>query len=46
MPAIYKNIQVAYVDCDEAEELVENLNVETVQTVLVMHPIGSEARET
>ena len=46
MPSVYKNVQVAYVDCDEAEDLVDELNVDTVQTVVVLHPIGSEARST
>ena len=44
MPSIYKNVQVAYVDCDEAEDLIDSLDVDTVQTVVVLHPIGSESR--
>ena len=40
MPKVYKNVRLAYVDCDESD-LVETLDVETVQTLVVLHPEGS-----
>jgi thioredoxin-like negative regulator of GroEL len=40
MPKIYSNLKFAYVDCDESD-LVDTLDVENVQTVLVIHPEGS-----
>ena len=41
MPKVYKSVQVAYVDCDEADDLVDTLDVETVQTIVILHPTGS-----
>lgn len=41
MPKVYQNVQVAYVDCDEAEDLVDALDVETVQTIVILHPTGA-----
>jgi glutaredoxin-related protein len=38
---VYKSVQVAYVDCDEADDLVDTLDVETVQTIVILHPTGS-----
>ena len=49
MPAIYANVQVAYVDCDEEEAggLVEGMGVDSVQTIIIMHPLGAaEPRDT
>lgn len=37
MPQAYNKVQLAYVDCDESE-LVDVLDVDTVQTVAVIHP--------
>jgi thioredoxin-like negative regulator of GroEL len=30
MPKIYKNITFLYIDCDEAEDIIDYLNVDTV----------------
>jgi glutaredoxin-related protein len=40
MPNVYQNVQLAYVDCDESD-LVDTLEVENVQTLVVVHPEGS-----
>lgn len=40
MPKVYKNLQFAYVDCDESD-LVDTFDVENVQTVVTVHPEGS-----
>ena len=40
MPNVYTNLKFAYVDCDESD-LVDTLDVENVQTVVVVHPEGS-----
>ena len=40
MPKVYQNVRLAYCDCEESE-LVETLDVETVQTIAVIHPQGS-----
>jgi Grx4 family monothiol glutaredoxin len=37
MPKAYKSVRLGYVDCDESD-LVDTLDVETVQTVVVIHP--------
>lgn len=42
VPKVYKNIRVAYIDCDEADDLVDELDVDTVQTLVIIHPDGSE----
>ena len=41
MPKVYKNVRLAYLDCDEASDLVDALDVEHVQTLVVLHPDGS-----
>jgi hypothetical protein len=38
MPKVYQNIRFLYIDCDEAEDIIDFLNVDSVQTVVVMHP--------
>lgn len=40
VPKVYENVVPCYIDCDEAEEILEKLDVETVQTLVVMHPEG------
>jgi len=40
MPKVYQSVFVAYIDCDESD-LVDTLNVDTVQTVVILHPDGS-----
>lgn len=45
MPKIYKNITFLYIDCDEAEDIIDYLNVDTVQTIVVMHPQASSKEE-
>lgn len=40
MPKVYHSLFVAYIDCDESD-LIDTLNVETVQTVVILHPEGS-----
>lgn len=45
MPKIYKNITFLYIDCDEAEDIIDYLNVDTVQTIVVMHPQASTKEE-
>ena len=40
MPKVYKSIRLAYVDCDESD-LVDVLDVDTVQSLVVLHPEGS-----
>jgi len=37
MPKAYHSVCLGYVDCDESD-LVDTLDVETVQTVVVIHP--------
>lgn len=37
MPQAYTKVQLAYVDCDESE-LVDVLDIDTVQTIAVIHP--------
>ena len=41
VPKVYKNVRVAYIDCDEADELIDELDVDTVQTLVIIHPDGS-----
>ena len=41
MPKVYKNVRLAYLDCDVAEDLVDALDVEHVQTLVLLHPEGS-----
>lgn len=38
MPQVYTNIVFTYINCDDAEDIIEFLNVDTVQTVVVIHP--------
>ena len=40
MPKAYKSVILTYVDCDESD-LVDTLDVDTVQTLCVVHPEGS-----
>ena len=40
MPKAYSSLSLAYVDCDESD-LVDTLEVDTVQTLVVVHPEGS-----
>ena len=40
MPKAYKNVKLTFVDCDESD-LVEVLDIENVQTLVVLHPEGS-----
>lgn len=40
MPKVYKNVRLGYVDCDESD-LVDTLDVDTVQTLVIIHPEGS-----
>lgn len=40
MPKAYSSLSLAYVDCDESD-LVDTLDVDTVQTLVVVHPEGS-----
>ena len=40
-PKVYKNVRLAYVDCDESSDLADTLEVENVQTLVVLHPDGS-----
>ena len=41
---VYKHIKTAFVnaDDDETEELLDEIKVETVQTLVVFHPEGSQ----
>lgn len=40
MPKAYNSLSLAYVDCDESD-LVDTLDVDTVQTLVIVHPEGS-----
>jgi hypothetical protein len=40
MPKVYQNVRLAYCDSEESD-LVDTLDVETVQTIVVIHPQGS-----
>lgn len=40
LPKMYQNVRFAYVDCDSSD-LVDTLDVENVQTLVVIHPEGS-----
>lgn len=42
VPKVFKNLRVIYIDCDEAEDLVDELDVDTVQTLVVIHPQESK----
>ena len=44
MPSVYQNLRLAYVNCDESD-LVDVLEVETVQTIVVIHPEGSGKKD-
>lgn len=41
VPKVYKNVRVAYIDCDEADAIIDELDVDTVQTLVIIHPNGS-----
>ena len=43
MPKNYGSLTFAYVDCDESE-LVDTLDVETIQTLVCLHPDGSNKK--
>ena len=43
MPKNYGSLAFAYVDCDESE-LVDTLDVETIQTLVCLHPDGSNKK--
>lgn len=43
MPNVYNSVRFAYVDCDESD-LVDTLDVDTVQTLVCLHPEGSEKK--
>jgi glutaredoxin-related protein len=43
MPSVYTSVRFAYVDCDESD-LVETLDVDTVQTLVCVHPDGSDKK--
>lgn len=40
MPNVYQSLLFAYVNCDESD-LVDTLDVDTVQTLVCIHPEGS-----
>ena len=40
MPKAYNNVRLTYVDCDESD-LVDTFDVDTVQTIMVLHPEGA-----
>ena len=40
MPKVYSKVRFAFVDCDESD-LVDTLDVDTVQTLVCIHPEGS-----
>ena len=44
MPSVYQNLRLAYVNCDESD-LVDVLDVDTVQTIVVLHPEGSGKKD-
>ena len=47
MPKVYQNLHFAYVDADDAEELIDHFAVENVQSVAIVHPERSgKATET
>ena len=43
MPKAYKSVRLVYVDCDESD-LVDVLDVDTVQTLAIIHPEGSNKK--
>ena len=47
MPKVYQNLHFAYVDADDAEELIDHFAIENVQSVAIVHPERSgKATET
>jgi len=43
MPKAYKSVRLVYVDCDDSD-LVDVLDIDTVQTIVVLHPEGSSKK--
>lgn len=44
MPTVYKSVNFASVDCDESE-LVDTLNVDSLQSIVILHPEGSDRKQ-